>query len=101
MLVGISGYVEIHPLIHILLDYELGRLLACMGKREEARSHLDLVFSGMSVHQIVLGNPYLFYYKGKALEVSSANRKGKYSLENSLNMRTHAALSALDQGRQL
>ncbi|KAF8575741.1 hypothetical protein K439DRAFT_1641118 [Ramaria rubella] len=63
--------------------YELGRLLACQGNKDEAREHLDLVFSG------------------KVLEVSTANRKGKYSMENALIMRTHAALTALDQGRQL
>jgi len=63
--------------------YELGRLLACKGNKEEARKHLDLIFSG------------------KPLEVSSSNRKGKYSMENALIMRTHAALDALDQGRQL
>ncbi|GJJ13980.1 hypothetical protein Clacol_008237 [Clathrus columnatus] len=63
--------------------YELGRLLACNGSFIEARKHLDLVFSG------------------KPLEVSSTNRKGKYSMENALILRTHAALTALDQGKPL
>ncbi|KAF8512083.1 hypothetical protein BU17DRAFT_54238 [Hysterangium stoloniferum] len=77
--------------VHIALDhhlvyhahYELGRLLACKGEEREARNHLDLVYSG------------------KSLEVSSFNRKGKYSMENALILRTHAALTALDQGRRL
>lgn len=41
------------------------------------------------------------FLPGKVTEVSHANRKGKYSMENALNMRTHAALDALEQGRPL
>ena len=29
-----------------VVDYELGRLLACRGDKEAARRHLDLVMSG-------------------------------------------------------
>ena len=36
-------------------DYELGRLLACKGDKEGARSHLDLVMSGMcDLHPILV-----------------------------------------------
>ncbi|EIN05662.1 hypothetical protein PUNSTDRAFT_74230 [Punctularia strigosozonata HHB-11173 SS5] len=58
--------------------YELGRLLACKGDRDGARRHLELVLSG------------------KPLEASAAARKGKYSMQNALEMRTHAALESLD-----
>lgn len=61
--------------------YELGRLLACEGKLEEAKSHFDLVLSG------------------KYLEVGPSGKKGRYSMENALHMRTHAALETLDQGQ--
>lgn len=29
------------------VDYELGRLLACEGRPEEAKTHFDLVLSGL------------------------------------------------------
>ena len=41
-------------------DYELGRLLACMGKADEARKHFEMVLSG------------------KPLEVNPAGRKVKF-----------------------
>jgi hypothetical protein len=44
-------------------DYELGRLLACQGKVDEAKHEFELVLSG------------------KYLEVGASGRKGKYSLE--------------------
>ncbi|GJE96162.1 hypothetical protein PsYK624_123550 [Phanerochaete sordida] len=71
---------------HYLLyytHYELGRLLACKGDVAGARKHLDLVMSG------------------KALEQAPATRKGKYSMENAVHIRTHAALEALGQNRRL
>ncbi|TDL19779.1 hypothetical protein BD410DRAFT_815806 [Rickenella mellea] len=61
--------------------YELGRLLACMGKVDDGRKHLDLVLSG------------------KSLEVNSSTRKGKYSMEGALLMRTNAAVEALEHHR--
>ncbi|KAJ7588059.1 hypothetical protein C8J56DRAFT_827293 [Mycena floridula] len=61
--------------------YEMGRLLACQGLEDEARVQFDLVLSG------------------KYLEVGPSGRKGKYSMENALNMRTHAAVEALHQNR--
>ncbi|KAJ3720521.1 hypothetical protein C8R42DRAFT_696791 [Lentinula raphanica] len=61
--------------------YELGRLLACQDDTAGATKHFDLVLSG------------------KHLEVGPSGRKGKYSLENALHMRTHAALEALHQKR--
>ncbi|KAL0953074.1 hypothetical protein HGRIS_007274 [Hohenbuehelia grisea] len=58
--------------------YELGRVLACNGDEEGAIKHFDLILSG------------------KVL----TNRKGKYSMENALHMRTHAALEALQHHRK-
>jgi hypothetical protein len=49
--------------MNTLVDYELGRLLACAGKTDEARQQFELVLSG------------------KYLEVGPSGRKGKYSLE--------------------
>jgi len=46
-------------LFYHLLDFEYGRLLACMGDKEGARAQLDLVMSG------------------KPLEVNSAGREGR------------------------
>ncbi|KAK0490235.1 hypothetical protein IW261DRAFT_1430992 [Armillaria novae-zelandiae] len=57
--------------------YELGRLLACQGKEDEARQQFNLILSG------------------KHLEVGPSGKRGKYSMENALHMRTHAALEAL------
>ncbi|KAF5368262.1 hypothetical protein D9615_010361 [Tricholomella constricta] len=57
--------------------YELGRLLACQGKVEEAKTEFELLVSG------------------KYLEVGPSGRRGKYSMENALHMRAHAALDAL------
>ncbi|KAL1732546.1 hypothetical protein EV714DRAFT_206570 [Schizophyllum commune] len=61
--------------------YEYGRLLACQGDKTAAQAQFDLVLSG------------------KPLEVNAAGRKGKYSLENALMMRTHAAVEALPLNR--
>ena len=46
-----------------VLDYELGRLLACQGNIESARHEFELVLSG------------------KPLEAGMSGRKGKYSME--------------------
>lgn len=54
---------HLHPLKEVYVDYELGRLLACRGKTDEARHQFELVLSG------------------KYLEVGPSGRKGKYSLE--------------------
>ncbi|XP_006464184.1 hypothetical protein AGABI2DRAFT_194724 [Agaricus bisporus var. bisporus H97] len=61
--------------------YELGRLLACQGHHDAARNEFELVTSG------------------KYLEVGPSGRKGKYSMENALQMRCHAALDAIHQKR--
>ncbi|KAL1743719.1 hypothetical protein HDZ31DRAFT_83230 [Schizophyllum fasciatum] len=61
--------------------YEYGRLLACQGDKAGAHAQFELVLSG------------------KPLEVNAAGRKGKYSLENALMMRTHAAMEALPLNR--
>ncbi|KAK7451747.1 hypothetical protein VKT23_012426 [Stygiomarasmius scandens] len=61
--------------------YELGRLYACRGNTDTAKMHFDLVLSG------------------KYLEVGPSGKKGRYSLENALHLRTHAAVEALHQKR--
>ncbi|KAJ7747850.1 hypothetical protein B0H16DRAFT_1554834 [Mycena metata] len=61
--------------------YELGRLVACLDDQAGARTQFDLVLSG------------------KYLEVGPSGRKGRYSMENALQMRTHAAVEALHQNR--
>ncbi|TRM59257.1 hypothetical protein BD626DRAFT_409302 [Schizophyllum amplum] len=61
--------------------YEYGRLLACQGDKTGAQAQFDLVQSG------------------KPLEVNAVGRKGKYSMENALMMRTHAAVEALQSNR--
>ena len=53
----------IQRLTSFVLDYELGRLLACRGNIESARHEFELVLSG------------------KPLEVGMSGRKGKYSME--------------------
>ncbi|PPQ91091.1 hypothetical protein CVT25_013129 [Psilocybe cyanescens] len=60
--------------------YELGRLYACQSKPALAKAELELVLSG------------------KPLEVGASGRKGKYSMENALHMRTHAAVDVLESG---
>ncbi|TFY76485.1 hypothetical protein EWM64_g7527 [Hericium alpestre] len=75
--------IELDHHVVYYAHFEYGRLLACTGDREGARRHLDLVFSG------------------KPLEVNASGRKGKYSLESALHMRTHAALEALEQNKHL
>ncbi|KAJ3777913.1 hypothetical protein FB446DRAFT_841253 [Lentinula raphanica] len=83
--------------------YELGRLLACQDDTAGATKHFDLVLSGMrsSAFGLLNGVGLLmnFIHEGKHLEVGPSGRKGKYSLENALHMRTHAALEALHQKR--
>ncbi|KAF4567143.1 hypothetical protein EYR40_006137 [Pleurotus pulmonarius] len=69
---GMKIELDHHLVYHA--HYELGRLLTCQGDIHGARKHLDLVLSG------------------KTLTL----RKGKYSMENALNIRTHAALEALN-----
>lgn len=77
-----SFYLEISDQNPI--DYELGRLLARDGDKAGARHQLELVLSG------------------KPLEVNKALvGKGKYSMEQALVMRTHAAVDALDKDRLL
>ncbi|TFK17309.1 hypothetical protein FA15DRAFT_761123 [Coprinopsis marcescibilis] len=60
-------------------NHELGRLLACQGRIDEAREQFDLVLSG------------------KYLKVGPSGWRGKYTLENALHVRTHAANQALAQ----
>ncbi|KAI0319413.1 hypothetical protein OF83DRAFT_1110594 [Amylostereum chailletii] len=71
-----------HYLVYIS-HFEYGRLLAYEGEKARAREQFELVYSG------------------KPLEVNAAGRKGKYSMESGLHLRTHAALEALDHNRQV
>lgn len=75
--------IELDHYIVYYAHFEYGRLRARSGDKDGARTQFDLVMSG------------------KPLEVNAAGRKGKYSLENALHMRTHAALEALDENRLL
>ncbi|THU87099.1 hypothetical protein K435DRAFT_782606 [Dendrothele bispora CBS 962.96] len=73
--------IELDHFLVYNTHYELGRLYACRGDTTVAKTHFDLVLSG------------------KYLEVGPSGKKGRYSLENSLHLRTHAALEALHQNR--
>lgn len=75
--------IELDHHIVYYAHFEYGRLLACQGDKEGAHKQLNLVYSG------------------KPLEVNAAGRKGKYSMESALHVRTHAAIEALDRGRRL
>ncbi|KAH9837579.1 uncharacterized protein C8Q71DRAFT_753294 [Rhodofomes roseus] len=69
--------------LNYFAHFEYGRLLACKRDKAGAREHLELVMSG------------------KSLEGPGVHRKGKYSMENGLHVRTHAALEALDRKDRL
>ncbi|THU78505.1 hypothetical protein K435DRAFT_699905, partial [Dendrothele bispora CBS 962.96] len=73
--------IELDHFLVYNAHYELGRLYACRGDTTVAKTHFDLVLSG------------------KYLEVGPSGKKGRYSLENSLHLRTYAALEALHQNR--
>ncbi|KAA1467016.1 hypothetical protein DENSPDRAFT_768100 [Dentipellis sp. KUC8613] len=75
--------IELDHQVVYFAHFEYGRLLACMGDTAGARTQLELVYSG------------------KPLEVNAAGKKGKYSMESGLHMRTHAALEALEQNKRL
>jgi len=72
-----------HQLVYCA-HLELGKLYACLGNRDEAKKQLELVASG------------------KPLEVNAAGRKGgKYSMQNSIHIKSVSALEALEKGRRL
>ncbi|KAG5634747.1 hypothetical protein H0H81_000907 [Sphagnurus paluster] len=76
--------------------FELGRLLACQGRHEEAKTEFDLIISGTCAGSVVSSlSADRVDVAGKYLEVGPSGRKGKYSMENALHMRTHAALDML------
>ncbi|KAG9310772.1 hypothetical protein JVU11DRAFT_8621 [Chiua virens] len=75
--------IELDHYIVYYAHFEYGRLLARSGDKESAKAQFDMILSG------------------KPLEVNAAGRKGKYSLENALHIRAHAAVDALDQNRLL
>ncbi|KAF8313293.1 uncharacterized protein EI90DRAFT_594246 [Cantharellus anzutake] len=73
--------IEIDHWIVYYAHYELGRLYACIGDIKEAQKHLEMIHSG----NVVVHKP----------------EKGKYSLESTLIMRTHAAMESLVDGQPL
>lgn len=73
--------LEHHLVYHA--HYEFGRLLSREGDDEAAKTQFDLVLSG------------------KPLEATTRGGKGKYSMEQALHMRTHAAVDALGRHRLL
>jgi len=73
--------LEHHLVYHA--HYELGRLLSREGDDEAAKIQFELVLSG------------------KPLEATTHRGKGKYSMEQALLMRTHAAVDALGRHRPL
>ncbi|KAF8837528.1 hypothetical protein BDN67DRAFT_1013812 [Paxillus ammoniavirescens] len=75
--------IELDHYIVYYAHFEYGRLLARSGNKEGASSQFAMLLSG------------------EPLEVNAAGRKGKYSLENALHVRTHAAVQALAQDRPL
>jgi len=75
--------IELDHYIVYYAHFEYGRLLARSGHKGGARAQFDMVLCG------------------KPLEVNAAGRKGKYSLENALHVRAHAAVDALEQNRPL
>ncbi|KAH7882592.1 hypothetical protein F5I97DRAFT_1906457 [Phlebopus sp. FC_14] len=75
--------IELDHYLVYYAHFEYGRLLARSGDKDGARAQFDMLLSG------------------KHLEVGPSGRKGKYSLENMLHMRTNAAIDALGQDRLL
>lgn len=75
--------IELDHFLVYHTHFEYGRLLACTGDKEGARGRFEIVLSG------------------KPLEVTSSARKGKYSMENQLHVRTNACLEALEHKRYL
>lgn len=95
-------YVTNHHL-RCHLDYELARLYARMGDSAEAKRHLELVISGKPLETNVQSRkgmwPMSCSSSGPARLLTV--RIGKYSLENAITVRAHAALDALEQGKPL
>ncbi|KAI6022958.1 outer membrane protein Iml2/Tetratricopeptide repeat protein 39 [Pisolithus microcarpus] len=73
--------IELDHYLVYYAHFEYGRLLARSGKKDEARTHFDLVLSG------------------KVAEVNPCWAKGQ--VQTRLYVRTHAAVDALEQDRLL
>ncbi|KAG2356007.1 hypothetical protein BDR07DRAFT_1492428 [Suillus spraguei] len=69
--------IELDHYVVYYAHFEYGRLRARSGDKDGARTQFDLVMSG------------------KPLEVNAAGRKGKYSLENALHMRTQCSVRSV------
>lgn len=98
---------------HPLVDYEYGRLLANLPDASIAASFktaapLPTVAAngGSEVHARSPAEraalvQFELVLSGKYLEVGPSGRKGRYSMENALAMRTHAAVAVLGKGGRL
>ncbi|KDQ11354.1 hypothetical protein BOTBODRAFT_35437 [Botryobasidium botryosum FD-172 SS1] len=73
--------IEVDHYLVYHAHFELGRLYACIGEEAKAREHIELVLSG------------------KHLETGPSKRKGKYSFENALLLRAHAAIELMDKAK--
>lgn len=60
---------------------------------ESAHTHSPAERAALEQFELILS--------GKYLEVGSSGKKGKYSLENALAMRSHAAVAVLGKGGRL
>lgn len=78
-----ASQIELDHYLVYYAHFEYGRLLARSDRANEARKLFNSILSGDS------------------LGVNAAGRKGKYSLENALHMRTHAALDGLNKNNLL
>jgi hypothetical protein len=74
--------------------YELGRLLANSFSSSSSSSNLN---SNTAAAQ----EQFDLIISGKYLEVGPSGRKGRYSMEGALAMRTHAAVAVLGKGGRL
>ncbi|KIL61677.1 hypothetical protein M378DRAFT_82296 [Amanita muscaria Koide BX008] len=75
--IDLDHYIVYHA------HYEYGRILRCQGNTDEAREQFELILSG------------------KPLEVGPSGKKGRYSMENPLQLRSHAALEHMLQYKQM
>jgi hypothetical protein len=99
--------------LYVRTDYEYGRLLANLppesiasapplsrthstaSSGHEAHTHVHTAAEKAALAQFEL------VLSGRYLEVGASGRKGKYSMENALEMRTHAAVAVLGKGGRL
>jgi hypothetical protein len=84
----------IYFITYRLIDFEYGRLLACMGDKEGARAQLDLVMSGKPLEvnsagrKVRVSRPtrrrrlmFFFFVSDAARSLARSLKQGKYSME--------------------